>query len=266
VLGEGFTNLFDYLKQQALSLQKSLVKWTIKGPELDKEVVDAFSAMGQAIIEIIEGTKTWLKSLSGLLPILGLVYQTLRLIFTILNPIVEFFGTIITLVGYLASGLSEVLKAINDFLSHSKALQVLVAAVVAMIVGPLLGALFPVLATTASWVALLVGALAVVGLIVKSMEYIGKGFAFLIKSASETDWLKNAGASIEGTGAYDVEKATNEVLVQQAKFKQNIIKLDEKQTDALLKLTQLTGEISEEDRRRMTTLNDITGLYQDQYK
>jgi hypothetical protein len=374
VLGEGFTNLFDYLKQEALNLQKMLVKWTIKGPELDKEVVDAFSAMGQAIIEIIEGTKTWIKSLSGLLPIFGLVYQILRLIGLALTPLVELLGTAITAAGELARTLAGVLKVINDVTANFKPLQTALGGISAYLIyilaiassigafasgtsswfvrlaSSLSGWLAPLAAiallfisvrdaistTATTWQslsALLKAGLVATGIllfstvvpgliaavagmsafiipvaaavvlfndlssgvqtasplvevlraafvmlgvtILSTMGPIGMVLAGIMALAEAWNLLKKAGfgeswgidvgiegAALSGAAESEVTKS----LAEQATFKQNIIKLDEKQTDALLKLTQLTGEISEEDRRRMTTLNDITGLYQDQYK
>jgi len=134
-LGDGFKNLFNYIKQQAFDLQKLMVTWTSKGPEISPESVDIFKKLGDGIINFMEGTKEWGVALRGLIPIFGLIYQIIRLIFASLTPIVVILGDILSLVGTAAGALAIILKSFNDILASSKTLQLVALGIGAALLG-----------------------------------------------------------------------------------------------------------------------------------
>jgi len=134
-LGDGFKNLFNYIKQQAFDLQKLMVTWTDKGPEISPEAVDIFKKLGDGIINFMEGTKEWGVALRGLIPIFGLIYQLIRTIFAALTPIIVILGDVLSLVGTAAGALATILKGFNDILASSKTLQLVALGIGAALLG-----------------------------------------------------------------------------------------------------------------------------------
>ena len=148
-LGEGFTNLFDYLKGQALEIQKVMISWTGKGPVINPEAVAVFRSIGKAIIEIIEGAKALVSSFAGILPIIGSVYQLLRYWALALGPIISLFGIFLGFIGEGVRVFSTILEKINDTIHSSTKLTSIfgIIAAILLIIGSEYIALIPIIGT-----------------------------------------------------------------------------------------------------------------------
>ena len=150
-LGEGFTNLFDYLKGQALEIQKVMISWTGKGPVINPEAVAIFRSIGKAIIEITEGAKALVSSFAGIMPIIGAFYQSIRSIAIALGPIISLFGTLLGFIGGGVRIFSTILEKINDMISSSTMLTSIFSVIAAtlVLVRPELLAMIPIIGTLA---------------------------------------------------------------------------------------------------------------------